>query len=299
MFNLTTAKRSKSKLRLGISGSAGSGKTYSALKIAYGLTKDWTKIAVIDTERGSADLYSDFGEYLTGQINAPFTPQKYIDAIHQCEQAGIEVIIIDSLSHCWNAEGGLLDEQNNIAKKSGNSYTAWRDITPLHNKLVDTILTSTCHVIATLRSKTEYVLETNNKGKQVPKKVGMTPIFRQGIDYEFTVCLELDNEHHAVATKDRTKLFTGVDFIPDENIGIQLKEWLESGADIPKCADCGKEIEAYGSNSAIQVSLASERKYGRKLCVQCAMKAKEITYEEKIKGEPVEDFLGGDDNAKV
>ena len=127
----------------------------------------------------------------------------------------------------------------------------------------------------------------------------MTPIFRQGIDYEFTVCLELDNEHHAIATKDRTKLFTGVEFTPDENIGVQLKEWLESGADIPKCTDCGKEIEAYGSNSAIQISLASERKYGRKLCVQCAMKAKEVVYEEKPKVKEVEDFLGGDDNAKV
>lgn len=280
MFNLSEATRSKSKLRLGISGSAGSGKTYSALKIAYGITNDWSKIAVIDTERGSADLYSDLGHYFTGQINAPFTPQKYIDAIHQCEQSGMEVIIIDSLSHCWNAEGGLLDEQNNIAKKSGNSYTAWRDITPLHNKLVDTILTSTCHVIATLRSKTEYVLELNSKGKQVPKKVGMTPIFRQGIDYEFTVCLELDNEHHAVATKDRTKLFTGADFVPDEKIGIELKNWLETGADIPTCTDCGKEIEPYGNMSAMQVALATERKYGRKLCTECGTKAKELSYDE-------------------
>ena len=119
MFNLAKAQRSKSKLRLGISGSAGSGKTYSALKIAYGLTHDWSKIAVIDTERGSADLYSDLGEYLTGQINAPYTPQKYIDAIHECEESGVECIIIDSLSHCWNAEGGMLEEQNILTKKSG------------------------------------------------------------------------------------------------------------------------------------------------------------------------------------
>ena len=290
MFNLAKAQRSKSKLRLGISGSAGSGKTYSALKIAYGLTHDWSKIAVIDTERGSADLYSNLGEYLTGQINAPYTPQKYIDAIHECEESGVECIIIDSLSHCWNAEGGMLDEQNILTKKSGNSYTAWRDITPLHDKLVDTILTSKCHIIATLRSKTEYVLETNSKGKQVPKKVGMKRIFRQGIDYEFTVCFELDNEHNAIATKDRTTLFTGLTFVPDEKIGEQLAEWLEDAAEIPKCTDCGKEIEAYGNMSAISVGLATERKYGRKLCAECGAKAKELKYEENKK-EEIEDIL--------
>ena len=160
----------------------------------------------------------------------------------------------------------------------------------MHDKLVDTILTSKCHIIATLRSKTEYVLETNSKGKQVPKKVGMKPIFRQGIDYEFTVCFELDNEHNAIATKDRTTLFTGLTFVPDEKIGEQLAEWLEDAAEIPKCTDCGKEIEAYGNMSAISVGLATERKYGRKLCAECGAKAKELKYEENKK-EEIEDIL--------
>src|SRR5574344_2583003 len=120
-FNLTEAKRSKAKLRLAIDGPSGSGKTYSALLIAYGLCGDWSKVAVIDTERESANLYEDLCEgskkYLTGQINAPFTPQKYLEAIHACEDAGVEVIIIDSLTHAWTAEGGLLDIHSDVVKR--------------------------------------------------------------------------------------------------------------------------------------------------------------------------------------
>ena len=192
------AERRKAKLRLGLVGSAGSGKTYSALLVAGGIGG---KIALIDTENGSGDLYAGMKgipEYDVCTLAAPYTVQKYLEAIRDAEGSGYDVIIIDSLSHAWAGDGGLLDQQGKIADSGrGNSYTAWRQITPMHNKLVEAMLTSPCHIIATMRAKTEYVLETNDKGKQTPKKVGMAPVQREGMDYEFTVVFDLDANHNA------------------------------------------------------------------------------------------------------
>lgn len=224
------AERKKAKLRLGISAPSGGGKTYSALLIAYGITGDWSKIVLIDTERGSGELYADLGKYCIGRLEPPFTPQKYIDAIQSAEKAGFEVVIIDSLSHAWSGEGGMLDMQDTISKTAKSSFSAWREVTPWHNKLVDTILQSKCHMIVTTRSKTEYVLETNEKGKQVPKKVGMAPIFRDGLEYEMTTFFDLSQEHIASVTKDRTNLFDGSYFKPTTETGKKLIEWLNSGA---------------------------------------------------------------------
>lgn len=143
------AERRKAKLRLGITGPAGSGKTYGALLIAQGLGG---KTVLIDTENGSGDLYAASFSYDIGQISAPYTVQKYLSAIHDAEEANYEIIIIDSLSHAWNGEGGLLDMQGKIAdsSRSGNSFAAWRQVTPWHNKLIDMMLTSKCHIIARL-----------------------------------------------------------------------------------------------------------------------------------------------------
>ena len=226
------AERRKAKLRLGIVGPAGSGKTYSALLIAKGLGG---RVAVIDTENGSADLYANVMEYDVCTLEAPYTVQKYLTAIDEAEKAGYETLIIDSLTHAWAGEGGLLDQQGKIADAGrGNSYTAWRQITPLHNRLVEAMLTSKCHVIATMRSKTEYVLEADDKGRQVPKKVGMAPVQREGMDYEFTTVFDLSLTHNATVSKDRTSLFDGQIFKPDEQTGKALLEWLESGADVPE-----------------------------------------------------------------
>lgn len=226
------AERKKAKLRLGIVGPAGSGKTYSALLIAKGLGG---RVAVIDTENGSADLYANVMEYDVCTLEAPYTVQKYLTAIDEAEKAGYETLIIDSLTHAWAGEGGLLDQQGKIADAGrGNSYTAWRQITPLHNRLVEAMLTSKCHVIATMRSKTEYVLEADDKGRQVPKKVGMAPVQREGMDYEFTTVFDLSLTHNATVSKDRTSLFDGQIFKPDEKTGKALLEWLESGADVPE-----------------------------------------------------------------
>lgn len=196
----------------------------------------WEKICVVDTENESGSLYvgkqigtTMVGEYLTINLEAPYSAARYLEAIDLAEQAGVEYLIIDSLSHAWTGEGGLLDVQGNVAKRSGNSYTAWREVTPLHNRLVDRILQCAMHVAVTLRTKTEYVIEDNGSGKKSPRKIGMAPVFRDGIEYEFTLFFELDQSHAAAATKDRTGLFDGQYFLIAPDTGARIHEWL-SGA---------------------------------------------------------------------
>jgi hypothetical protein len=221
------AERKQAKLRLGLVGPAGSGKTFSALQIASGLGG---KVAVIDTERGSASLYSDLLDFDVAEMEPPYTTQKYITYLQEAEKAGYDVIILDSITHAWAGEGGLLEEVDKRAGANrGNSFTAWREVTPMHNRFIDAMLNCKAHLIATMRSKTEYVLEQNSQGKQVPKKVGMAPIQRDGMDYEFTVVFDLSQDHIATASKDRTSLFDGQAFTPSAETGEKLKEWLESG----------------------------------------------------------------------
>lgn len=221
-----TAQRKRAKLRLAIAGTSGSGKSYSALVVASGMTT-WNKIAVIDSENGSAELYAHLGAYSVLTLGSPYTPEKYIEAIKTAERQGFEVIIIDSLSHAWTGEGGILDQQGKAAdsKYKGNSWAAWRECTPKHNALVDAILKSSCHIIATMRSKTEYTQVTEN-GKSVVKKLGMAPIQRDGMEYEFTVFLDISAEHIAIASKDRTGLFDGQYFKPHAETGKKLLAWL-------------------------------------------------------------------------
>jgi hypothetical protein len=220
------AERKKAKARIGLCGPAGSGKTLSALKLAFGMGG---KIAVIDTEHGSAELYSEHGEYDVAAITPPYTVEKYRQLIKDAEEAGYEVLVIDSLTHAWAGEGGLLDEKERIP---GNSYAAWRKITPKHNALIDAMLQSPCHIIATMRSKTEYVLEENEKGRSVPRKVGMAPVQREGMDYEFTIVFDIDQgKHVATTSKDRTDLFNGFCDVLKEDHGKRIAEWLEGGAE--------------------------------------------------------------------
>lgn len=188
---------------------------------------------MVDTENESGSLYvgkhvggTTVGEYLTINLEAPYSAARYLEAIDLAEQNGVEYLIIDSLSHAWTGEGGLLDVQGNVAKRSGNSYTAWREVTPLHNKLVDRILQCPMHVAVTLRTKTEYVIEDNGNGKKTPRKIGMAPVFRDGVEYEFTVFFELDQSHAAAATKDRTGLFDGQYFLIAPETGTQIQYWL-------------------------------------------------------------------------
>lgn len=230
-MQIRKAERRKAKLRLGIAAPSGAGKTYSALLISFGLGG---KVGLIDTEHGSGDLYAHLGDYDIIPIEAPYTVAKYLQAIKAFEDAGYSTIIIDSLSHAWAGDGGLLDKQSKAADRLKNSYTAWREVTPDHNALVDAMLQSPAHIVATMRSKTEYVLEANEKGKQTPRKVGMAPVQREGMEYEFTVMLDLSMNHSASASKDRTGLFDGEYFKPSKATGQTLLEWLETGKEAPK-----------------------------------------------------------------
>lgn len=213
-----------------------------ALLLAFGIVGDWSKIGLIDTEAGSGELYVGetfdtpdgpitIGEYQYIRIDPEFTIQKYLNAFRLFAESGVEVTIGDSISHAWAGQGGLLDKQGKAADRGGNSYTAWRQLTPEHNALVDCMLQNPCHVIATMRSKTEYVMEANDKGKMVPKKVGMAPVQREGMEYEFTVMLEIDQKHIATTSKDRTNLFNGRYFQIAPSTGKALKDWLEKGAE--------------------------------------------------------------------
>jgi hypothetical protein len=237
------ANKKKSKLRMALCAPSGAGKTYGALTIAQGLGG---RIAVIDTECGSADLYSDKFDYDVCTITAPYTPEKYIKCIKDAEKEGYDTIIVDSLSHAWSGEGGVLDMQDSATKASsrGNSYTAWREVTPHHNALVNTILQSSCHIIATMRTKVAYEMKTDSKGKMVPIKIGLAPIQREGMDYEFTLVFDISVDGHiATASKDRTSIFDGQFFKIDTSIGFKLNDWLNKADKFDLDASI-KEIEA-------------------------------------------------------
>jgi hypothetical protein len=225
-MQLKKAARQQIKLRLNLSGPSGAGKTYSALRMAKGIVNDWSKIAVIDTENGSASLYSHLGDFNTLELTPPFTPERYIEAIKTCVDAGIELVIIDSSSHEWNQ---LLEDNEKlaVAKYRGNTWSAWSETTPRHDRFVQYVLHSPLHVITCTRSKMETVMTEDKK----VKKVGMKDVQREGWEYELTVSLSIDRDtHFAIPSKDRTNIFEGKQpFIITEETGKEIKAWCESG----------------------------------------------------------------------
>lgn len=231
MMQFQRARRVQARLRMALNGSSGSGKTYSALLLAKGLGG---RIAVIDTERRSASLYADLCDYDTLDLGPPYSPKRYMDAIRAAEDAGYSTIIVDSLSHAWMGEGGILSIHDVTAKaqRSGNSFAAWREVTPQHNALVDALLSCNAHLIATMRTKTAWEVVEDDRGKKTPKKIGLAPVQREGMEYEFTTVLDIDAEFHiATASKDRTRLFTDAPVVLSEQHGVELRRWLETGED--------------------------------------------------------------------
>jgi hypothetical protein len=228
-MQLKKATKKVVKLKIGMSGASGFGKTYSALLLAYGITSDWSKIAVIDTENGSADLYSDLGEYNSITLESPFTPERYIFAIDVCEKAGIECVIVDSITHEWSGKGGCLDIHNQL----GGKFQDWAKVTPRHNAFIQAILQSKMHIITTVRRKQDYDLSTSSSGKAQVTKVGTKEETREGFEYELTLNFELVNDNHlAKASKDRTGLFMNKpEFIITSETGKQLLAWANSGVD--------------------------------------------------------------------
>ena len=225
-MNIQKAQKQKVKLRIGISSPSGFGKTYSALLMAFGMTQDWSKIAVIDTENGSANLYAEMGEYNTLNLEAPYSPERYIEAVKTCEKASMEVIIIDSITHEWNGKGGCLQ----IHDQLGGRFQDWSKITPRHQAFIDAILASSCHVITTVRKKIDYSMDKDANGRTKVVKVGLKDITREGFDFEMTTFFEIINDNHLViASKDRTNLFSGKpEFKISSNTGKLLVKWCNN-----------------------------------------------------------------------
>lgn len=226
-MNLRQSQRQKAKIKMAIQAPSGAGKTYSSLLIAKGLTNDdFSKVAIIDTENGSADLYAHLGGYNVLTLKPPYTPESYMEAIDICLKERMEVIIVDSISHCWD----YLIEYH--ASLPGNSFANWNKVTPRQKKFIDKILHSEAHFIATMRVKQDYVINNKN-GKMVPEKVGLKAIQRDSTEYEFTIVFDLDIKHYAKVSKDRTGLYTDkVEFIITAGVGKQIKDWCNSGLDL-------------------------------------------------------------------
>lgn len=251
-MTIRKASRSKARLRLGISAPSGAGKTLGSLLLAYGIMRAaypelpeaaiWDKIGLIDTEEGSGELYVGvtkhgvtIGEFNYIRVSSPFTMRKYMDALRDMENARMEIIIIDSTTHAWAGAGGLLDKQGKITdeSKSKNSYYAWRQVTPEHNAFVDGMLHSPAHIIATMRAKVEYAVD----GAKVVK-LGLAPVQREGMEYEFTTFFDIASNSFATASKDRTDLFSTItaanvlekrQFMITPIIGAELYKWLDTG----------------------------------------------------------------------
>lgn len=223
-MKIELAKREQAKIKIGLQGPSGSGKSLSALLLSKGLTNDWSKVVVIDTENKSSSLYSHLGDFNILDLKPPYSPERYIEAINLCVRHDMKVIIIDSISMEWEY---ILDAHSQL---TGNSYTNWARFTPRHLKFIQAILHADTHIICTLRSKQDYVLTENDKGKMAPEKVGMKAIQRDGTDYELTLMFELDIKHNAVATKDRTGLFAGKHpFQITEDTGREILNWCQTG----------------------------------------------------------------------
>lgn len=228
------AVKGRGKLRLALIGPSGSGKTYTALSIAQGLTTDQSKIAFIDTEHGSASKYADLFGFDVLELES-FAPADYVKAIAAAVKAGYEVVVIDSLSHAWVGKNGALEmvDKANARSKAGNSFAAWREVTPEHNSMVNAIVSSPIHIIATMRSKTEYVMEKDERtGKLSPRKIGLAPVQRDGLEYEFDIVADIDHDHKLIVSKSRMPLIAdAVITKAGAPLGQLIKGWIDGVSD--------------------------------------------------------------------
>lgn len=283
----TRAVRTKAKLRMALTGVSGAGKTVGALYIAYGITGDWANVALIDTEHERARFYADrsdleIGGFLHASLEPPYSVDRYKEYVAEAARVvGPDgVVIIDSLSHAWSNEGGVLDAKDKIAERKGqNSYTAWNEAGKLQNDLINSILSVDCHTIVTMRSKMAYTLEENERGKQQPVKLGLAPIQREDTEYEFDIVLNIDRAHVAATSKDTTILDRFGEVITPE-LGQRLAAWLNDGAEPERyiCADCSATLRPMqtkqGLLSTRDLAAGTQGAYDRILCADCAAKAR-------------------------
>jgi hypothetical protein len=247
MLAFKKAVKSKAKLRMAIAGPSGSGKTYTGLALATSLANGGG-VALVDTEHGSASKYADVFSFDVLEMHPPFHPDKFVQAINDAAQAGYDVIVLDSLTHAWSGTGGMLDIIDEIAKRKagGNSFAAWKDGTPIQNKLIDSIVGAPIHVIATMRSKQDFVQEKDDRGKTTIKKVGMAPQQRDGFEYEFDVVFDMDIDNNGIVSKTRCPALNGRVFgKPGRDVANILVEWLDGE---PVQPEQGKEVVSTNGN---------------------------------------------------
>lgn len=288
LFEIAT--RAKSKARIALTGSSGSGKTLSALYLAYGFTNDWSKIALIDTEHERGRFYAGrddlkTGAFLYASLTPPYSAERYITYVTEASKAVGEdgVVIIDSFSHAWDNEGGVLEYKSQVEKQPGKtSFSAWDEAGKVQNNLVNTILSVNCHTIITMRAKMAYAMEVNDRGKTVPVKIGLAPVQRENTEYEFDVCFQIAQNHIAGISKDTTFL-DGWSGVITPELGSQLNEFLSKGVNIPKCTDCNCVITAGKTKSVQQIIDGSVKVYGRQLCIDCSRKAMNAEKEKAAK----------------
>ncbi len=265
------ATKKRAKARIAIDGPAGAGKTYTALKAAQALAQGG-KIAGVDTEHASMSLYSDLFDFDVMELTE-YNPQNYIDAIHAAENGGYSVVVLDSLSHAWEGKGGVLElhDQAVMRQRTENSYTAWRDVTPLHRDLVEAILASPIHIVATMRSKMDYVQEKDANGKTKITKIGLAPVQRQGMEYEFTLVADMDVDHSIVISKSRCNVMADkVSKKPDVPFWTPLVDWLNSGEATPELTPDERKAKA---EAAAAVANAEKERAAAAEAAEVARKA--------------------------
>jgi len=260
-MEIRKSERKKAKIKMALQGPSGAGKTMSSILIAQSLSNnDFKKVVVIDTENSSADLYSHLGDYNVITLGPPYLPENYEKAIDIALDAGMECIILDSLSSAWNE---LLDYHSRLA---GNSFTNWNKVNPRLNSLINKILQCKAHVIATMRTKQDYVLNQKN-GKYIPEKVGLKSVMKDGIDFEFTLVFDIDSKHNAITSKDRTGLFSNAGYFKiNEETGQKILAWCNSNTlsqdevktKIEEALSLSELTELYNNNPKYQKTLNAE-----------------------------------------
>lgn len=289
MVEVTVATREKSKLRIALAGVSGGGKTLGALLLASGLTGgDYSKICLIDTEHRRGCIYADRSDFGTGkfyyiELMPPYSPAHYKEAVDAaCKAVGPDgVVIVDSLSHAWSNAGGVLEIKAGIAAQPGkNSYTAWDEAGRIQNDFINYLLSLNCHTICTLRVKQDYVLTENDRGKQVPVKVGLAPVQRDDVEYEFDIMFNIGRDHIATTSKDVTFL-DGFNAVITPELGRQLAAWADEGKEPIRCDTCGHLVSATSKMTIEQLVTYTREHYGKCLCSACAVKAERARRAEK------------------
>lgn len=273
----TAATREKAKLRLALTGVSGSGKTLSALYLAYGVAGDWGKVAVIDTEHSRAKFYADrqdlnTGQFLHAELQPPYSVEKYKQYVEEAQKAvGADgVIVIDSFSHAWDGEGGVLECKDKIATQPGvNSYTAWNEAGRLQNDLVKAVLSANCHTIVTMRAKTKYTLVENERGRMQPVKMGFEPVQRENVDYEFDIVLWINREDHVAYTSKDTTFLGDYNAIITPEIGAKLRAWLDDAQEPPRCEVCNKLITPIKNKTIEAIASGTKELTQKQMCMAC------------------------------